>query len=98
MYTISVVKFFHFRIPYRIRKWWFGIYTWSLSVAAVNAWRLRMKVSGKKEPFLDFLRELVIGMFAQHGTPPVRCAFMNGFCPFHLYFFFRSIPIFFMES
>jgi hypothetical protein len=38
-----------------IRKWLFGISTWSLSVAAVNAWRLRMKVSGKKEPYLNFL-------------------------------------------
>ncbi len=59
-----------YRVPYRIKKWWFPIYTWSLSVSAVNAWRMRMKVTGKKEPFLDFLRELVIDMFTTHGTPP----------------------------
>jgi DNA excision repair protein ERCC-6 len=58
-----------YRVPYRIKKWWFPIYTWSLSVSAVNAWRMRMKVTGKKEPFLDFLRELVIDMFTTHGTP-----------------------------
>ena len=29
-----------------------------------------MKVTGKKEPFLDFLRELVIDMFTTHGRPP----------------------------
>ena len=43
--------------------------TWSLSVIAVNAWRLRMKVKGLKEPFLDFLRELVIEMFSIHANP-----------------------------
>ncbi len=60
------------RVPYRIKKWWFPIYTWSLSVSAVNAWRLRMKVTGKKEPFLDFLRELCITMLTEHGTSPAR--------------------------
>ena len=28
------------------------------------------KVTGRKEPFLNFLRELVLEMMAQHGTPP----------------------------
>ncbi len=60
----------HFRVPYRIKKWWFPFYTWSLSVSAVNAWRFRMKVTGKKEPYLDFLRELIIGMFSAHGKLP----------------------------
>jgi hypothetical protein len=59
-------------VPYRIKKWWFPIYSWSLSVAAVNAWRLRMQVKGKREPFLDFMRELVVEMFAKHGTAPIR--------------------------
>jgi hypothetical protein len=58
------------RVPYRIKKWWFSIYSWSLSVSAVNAWRLRMRITGKKEPYLDFVRELVIEMFSIHGTPP----------------------------
>jgi DNA excision repair protein ERCC-6 len=59
-----------YRVLYRIKKWWFCFYAWSLSVSAVNAWRLRMSVMQKKEPFLDFLRELVIDMFVIHGTPP----------------------------
>ena len=53
-----------YRIPFRKKKWWFSLYTWSLSVYAVNGWRLRMKHTGKKEPFLDYDRELVICMKA----------------------------------
>ena len=55
-----------------MKKWWFPFYSWALSVSAVNGWRLRMKVTGKKEPFLDFLRELVIQMVATHGHPPMK--------------------------
>ena len=29
-----------YRVPYQKKKWWFTIYIWSLSVSAVNAWRL----------------------------------------------------------
>jgi hypothetical protein len=61
-----------YRIPFRIKKWYFPIYTWSLSVSAVNAWRLRMRQTGHKEPYLNFLRELCIGMLTEHGTKPVR--------------------------
>jgi hypothetical protein len=32
---------------------------------------LRIRVKGVKEPFLDFLRELVIEMLTEHGTPPI---------------------------
>lgn len=59
-----------YRVLYRLKKWWFCFYAWSLSVSAVNAWRLRMSVMQHKEPFLDFLRELVIDMFMIHGSPP----------------------------
>jgi hypothetical protein len=61
-----------YRIPFRIKKWYFPIYTWSLSVSAVNTWRLRMRQTGHKEPYLNFLRELCIGMLTEHGTKPVR--------------------------
>ena len=47
------------------------MYSWSLSVSAVNAWRLRQTLTGRKEPFLDFLRELVIGLLTTHGSPPL---------------------------
>ena len=57
-----------YRVPYRKKKWWFPIYTWSLSVHAVNAWKLRMRTKGKKEPYLDFIRELVVEMFETHGS------------------------------
>jgi len=61
-----------YRIPFRMKKWWFPFYSWSLSVSAVNAWRLRMNIKNQKEPFLDFLRELVIEMMSTHGHPPIR--------------------------
>lgn len=61
-----------YRIPFRMKKWWFPFYTWSLSVSAVNAWRLRCKVKKQREPFLDFLRELVVDMMATHGLAPMR--------------------------
>ena len=61
-----------YRVSVRNKKWWSGFYMWSLSVSAVNAWRLRMKVKGKKEPYLDFLRDLVCEMFAKHGSPSTR--------------------------
>ena len=56
-----------YRVRFRKKKWWFPIYTWSLNVSAVNAWRLRMRVTGKKEPYLDFLRELVVSLLTVHG-------------------------------
>jgi len=56
-----------YRVPFRVKKWWWPYFPWSLSVSAVNAWRLRMKVRGIREPYLDFLRELVIEMLAEHG-------------------------------
>lgn len=61
-----------YRVRYRIRKWWFPIYAWSLNVCAVNGWRLRMQATKVKEPFLDFVRELCMDMMAVHGSPPVR--------------------------
>lgn len=31
-----------------------------------------MQVTGVKEPFLDFVRELCVAMMSEHGSPPVR--------------------------
>ena len=59
-----------YRIPFRNKKWWCSFFTWSLSVSAVNAWRLRMSVTGNQESYLCFLRELVIEMFSKHGAEP----------------------------
>ena len=61
-----------YRVPFRVKKWWSPFYTWSLSVSAVNAWRLRMRITEQKEPFLDFLRELVMEMVTTHGHPPLK--------------------------
>lgn len=59
-----------YRTSIRIKKWWWPFYAWSLSVSAVNSWRLRCKVKNTQEPYLDFLRELVVAMMATHGTLP----------------------------
>ena len=60
----------------RNKKWWWPFYAWHLSVCSVNAWRLRQKVKGIKEPYLDFLRELCLGMVGVHGQdrilPPLK--------------------------
>jgi hypothetical protein len=31
-----------------------------------------MRTKGRKEPFLDFLRELCIEMLTVHGSPPIK--------------------------
>jgi len=68
-YCSTSILFF---VSFRVKKWWSPFYTWSLSVSAVNSWRLRMLRTGKKEPFLIFLRELVIEMLSTHGHPPLK--------------------------
>ncbi len=59
-------------MQWRIQKWWWPLYSWSLSVSSVNAWRLRNIQRGYQEPFLDFLRELCTEMLTTHGSPPIR--------------------------
>ena len=39
---------------------------------AVNAWRMRQKVTGEKEEFVVFVRELVVTMLTIHGTMALR--------------------------
>ena len=58
------------RPKYRMKKWWFSFWPWCIGLQAVQGWKLRMKQKNKKEPYLSFLRELVIGMFHAHGKPP----------------------------
>ena len=48
------------------------MFSLSLSASAVNAWRLRQHINGKKEPYLSFLRELVTDMLSTHGKTPNR--------------------------
>ena len=64
----NTVACYRVPVPYRKKKWWFAVYTWSLSVQAVNAWKLRVKTTGKKEPYLAFIRELVVEMLTRHGS------------------------------
>ena len=60
-------------IRYRNKKWWWAFYAWFLNAAAVNAWRLRQKLTGKKEPYLPFLQELVIEIMKTDGCLPISC-------------------------
>ena len=59
-----------YAIPYRSKKWWWAFYSWFLTTSSVNAWRLRVQTTKRKEPYLEFLRELVIGMMSEHGCQP----------------------------
>ena len=59
-------------ISYRKKKWWFPIYTWSLNVSAVQAWRLMRHKTGKDIHYLDFIRELTCTMLESHGTPMIQ--------------------------
>ena len=43
------------------------LYSWFLTTSSMNAWRIRVQTTQRKEPYLEFLRELVIGMTAEHG-------------------------------
>ena len=61
----------NYRVNWRKRKWWWPLFSWSLSVQAVNAWRLKQRFTGKKEPYLKFLRDLIVCLLTQHGTKPV---------------------------
>ena len=61
-----------YRVNWRKRKWYWPIYNWSLSIMAVNAWRLRERYTGTKEPYLKFLRELVVCLLQKNGTPPIQ--------------------------
>ena len=58
------------RVQIRKKKWWFPFYTWSLSVWAVNAWRLRNRMAGSSKPFLTFMRELVVSILTKYRTQP----------------------------
>ena len=61
-----------YRIRIRKKKWWWCVYSWFLSVTAVNAWRLMMAVSKEKIPFLTFLREVVQQTLKTHGAARLR--------------------------
>ena len=62
----------NYRVSWRKKKWWWPIFSWSLSVQAVNAWRLRQRFTRNKDPFLKFLRELVVALLAENGKKPVQ--------------------------
>ena len=60
-----------YRVPFQNKKWWYGFFTLSLIVSAVNALRQRMKAKGEQKPFLDFLHELIIELLKTHRRPPI---------------------------
>ena len=57
-----------YRPNVRKNKWWFSIFTTGVSIMCVNAWRLWMKVhpSSSKMPYLDFVREVCVGILSKH--------------------------------
>ena len=62
-----------YRSKIRKRKWWWCFWPWSLSVAAVNAWRLyQLTTNDKAMPYLTFLRQVVMEMMKRHGVAKSR--------------------------
>jgi len=57
-----------YRPKYRIKKWWWPIYAWSIALAAVQAWRLRCKTTKSKQLYCQFLHELTAQLFAKNGS------------------------------
>ena len=62
----------NYHVSWRKRKWWWPIFSWSLSVQAVNTWRLRQRFTRNKDLFLKFLRELVVCLLSEKGKKPVQ--------------------------
>ncbi|KAF0297800.1 PiggyBac transposable element-derived protein 3 [Amphibalanus amphitrite] len=61
-----------YRVHLRSKKWWRPLLNWGINASAVNAWRLRQKITGKKDSLLEFTRELVMQMLALHGSTRKR--------------------------
>ena len=55
-----------YRTKYRRHKGYWPIFAWSINLQVVQAWRLRNKKNGVQEPLISFIRELTVGIFAQH--------------------------------
>ena len=62
----------NYRVSWRKKKWVWPLFAWSLSTQAVNAWRLRQRFTKNKDPYLKFLRELVVCLLDKNGTKPVQ--------------------------
>ena len=58
--------------PYRSNKWWWAFYSWFLTTSSMNVWRPTVQTTQRREPYLEFLREFVIGMMAEHGRQPQK--------------------------
>ena len=72
MMIIMIMMIMIIRVQTRKKKWWWPFFTWSLSIMAINAWRLRQKTTGETETYLHFIRELVMGMVQEYRTKPIR--------------------------
>ena len=61
-----------YRVSRKKRKWYWPLYAWSLSVMAVNTWKLKMRYTKTWEPYLKFLGDLVVGLLSKYGTAPTQ--------------------------
>ena len=62
-----------YRPKIRKRKWWWPIWTWSLSLMLVNSWRLwNIVKTEKKINLLTFLRQVVTELLTRHGEQRLR--------------------------
>ena len=63
-----------YRICIRKRKWWWCFFTWSLSIAAINAWRLYRMAHQRNNtgPYLKFLRDVICQTLKVYGEARMR--------------------------
>ena len=61
-----------YRVRYRNKKGYWSFFSWFLSVTCVNGQRLKMQFTGEKEPYHDFLRQVVITMKSTHIQKKIR--------------------------
>ena len=60
-------KLSQLRIKIRSKKWYWALFSWSLSSCALNAW-YRYRACGKSVTYLDFVRSIVQQILTTYGT------------------------------
>ena len=49
-------------------QWWWSIWAWSVSITAIQAWRLYRSSRDSTISYLSFLRQVVMETLTRHGT------------------------------
>lgn len=61
-----------YRIRIRSKKWYWALVSWIINATLVNGWRIYQDVINPKIVLLDYIREIVISVIGECGTPNSR--------------------------